>query len=425
MNGSLWIFSLSAVMVALSAVCCEAELPEGLKGIVPEYPGSSVKLIIMAEEGARVHLETDAEPDVAIDFYKKAMAEKGIYRSFLPSGKCITLFKILQTNACVNDCFYCVNRCSHRHQRLAFTPDDLAKTFIELWGKGHVEGLFLSSGVRGSADRTMEEMVKTVEILRKKYRYRDYVHLKIIPGASKNLVVRATELADRISVNLEAPNDRRLKRIAPDKRIKRDIIRQLLWAKGQREKGLVPAGITTQFVVGPAGETDKELIRSTDWLYQNVELARAYFSGYVPVHGPLQGALSPSALREHRLYQVDWLLRKYGFSFEEIPFDKNDNLPLEVDPKMAWALRHPERFPIEINNAPREELLRIPGIGSVSARKIISERRRSRLKSLENLKGLRIPLDRARDFVLLNGRFFPSSKKGKRILKERQLLFDI
>lgn len=351
--------------------------------------------------------------------------EQGIYRSFLPSGRCVSLFKVLQTNACINDCFYCAFRCSHRHRRTAFSPDDLAKTFMELLKRRYVEGLFLSSGVTGSPDRTMAEMIKTVEILRFKYRYRDYIHLKIIPGAGRDLVVRATELADRVSVNLEAPNDRRLSRIAPDKNIKRDIMRQLFWARDQQKKGLVPAGITTQFVVGPAGETDRELIRSTGWLYRNIGLARAYFSGYRPVDGPLGRGLSPAAVREHRLYQADWLLRKYGFSVEEIPFEDGGNLSLDVDPKMAWALRHPERFPVEVNKASYEELLRVPGIGAVSAGKIISARRRSRLKSLDDLKGMRIPLGRARNFILLDGKFLPFTKRRKTGQEEKQLLFDI
>ena len=350
---------------------------------------------------------------------------RGIYRSFLPSGGCVSLFKVLQTNACVNDCFYCAHRCSHMHRRTEFSPDELARTFMELLQRRYVEGLFLSSGVMGSPDTTMEEMIKTVEILREKYRYRDYIHLKIIPGAGRDLVMRATELADRVSVNLEAPNDKRLKIIAPDKNIKRDIIQQLFWARDQHKKGLVPAGITTQFVVGPAGETDEELIRSTDWLYRNIGLARAYFSGYSPVGGPLGEELSPTAIREHRLYQADWLLRKYGFSFDEILFEGDGNLSLEVDPKMAWALRNHEHFPVEINKASYEVLLRIPGIGDVSAGKIITARRRCKLKSLDGLKGMRIPLSRARNFILLDGRYFPATGRKKRTKEEKQLLFDI
>ncbi|MEW6686106.1 MAG: putative DNA modification/repair radical SAM protein [Candidatus Edwardsbacteria bacterium] len=333
--------------------------------------------------------------------------DRWIYPAVMPDGKTIFLLKVLLTNACENDCDYCVNRCTRNFPRTSFKPEELAKLFIWLYQKRRVKGLFLSSAVNQSVAITMEGMLKTAEILRLRYKFRGYIHLKILPGAEFDYIRRAAELADRISVNLEAPNKDRLQKITSKKDFDKDILQQMKWIKSLREKETyVRLGQTTQFVVGAADESDKEILITTDKLYREINLTRTYFSAFQPVAGtPLERHPPTPLLREHRLYQTDFLFRRYGFKLEEITFDNQGNLPLEQDPKTVWALYHPERFPLEINRATKEELLRIPGIGPKSAGRIIQLRSKNRFASLLELKRLGVVTRRAAPFILINGKW--------------------
>lgn len=331
-----------------------------------------------------------------------------IYPAALPDGKTVKLLKILLTNACDNNCLYCLNRKDRDFPRTSFKPEELAHLFDQLYRAEMVQGLFLSSAVRGGPDHTMEQMIATAEILRHNYLYRGYIHLKILPGASWGCVERATQVADRVSVNLEAPGQKWLGRLAPDKELD-DLLAPLRWVRRLLEEGgerrVRRAGQTTQFVVGAAGEPDKEILQTTESLYRELKLARVYFSAFQPLEGtPLEDRPATPLLREHRLYQTDFLFRKYGFTFEELIFDEEGNLPLGADPKMIWALHHPQFFPVEVNRATREELLRVPGIGPRSARRIIKGRRMGRLRTLEDLRRLGAVAKRAAPFITLSGK---------------------
>ena len=331
-----------------------------------------------------------------------------IYPAVLPDGKRVSILKILQSNACQKDCSYCANRASRDFRRISFRPEELARAFDQMHRKGLVKGLFLSSGICGDAGRTMDQMIATVELVRKRYAFPGYVHLKILPGASFAHVERAVQLATRVSVNLEAPNAERLARIAPRKDFSANLLQPMHWAKGLIEASgnrLVPAGQTTQFVVGAAGESDHEILMTTAQLYKEIGLARAYFSAFQPVADtPLEGRSPTPPLREHRLYQSDWLLRRYDFTFEDLIFDEAGNLPREADPKMMWARAHPEPFPIEINRASREELLRVPGLGPRSVARILRLRRRGTFRTLTDLKKIGAVVSRAAPFILLDGK---------------------
>jgi putative DNA modification/repair radical SAM protein len=327
-----------------------------------------------------------------------------IYPSVLPDGKTVTLFKVLLTNECRNNCLYCINT-SKRNKIANFKAEELAKVFIELFNKRIAEGLFLSSAIKDSPDFTMKEMIKTCEILRFKYRFKGYLHLKILPGASFDYVKRAAELSNRISINLEAPTEGKLKRIAPEKNFKEDILKRIFWANLVINKENLNTGITTQFVVGASGEKDIEIVRMCELLYKKLNLKRVYFSAFQPQPGtPLEDFPPSSLTREHRLYQVDFLIRKYGFKFEEIVFDRDGNLPENLDPKLAWAFKNPEKFPVEINRADKSELLRVPGIGIISAERIIRERRLNKISSLEELKNFGVVVKRAKNFITINGK---------------------
>lgn len=341
-----------------------------------------------------------------------------ISHAVLPDGRSVSLFKVLQSNACERSCYYCANRAQANCRRTTFKPEELARLFFEFYRRNYVEGLFLSSGIVRSPDYTMELMLRTVEILRTRYQYAGYVHLKTLPGTSQGLIERAGELADRTSVNLEAPRQERLDTIAPEKQLRTEILQPMRIIKRVHDAGHFPAGMTTQLVVGAADETDEEILRSVSWLYRNLGLRRAYYSAFSPVPGsPLEGKPATPLVREHRLYQSDWLLKFYNFTFDELPFDEAGNLPLEEDPKMAWARRHPELFPVEVNAASPEQLLRVPGIGPRSARRICSVRREHSLRSLRELQNMGVVTKRARNFLTIAGHFFPApiSPKPKQL----------
>jgi putative DNA modification/repair radical SAM protein len=329
-------------------------------------------------------------------------APAGICHSYTPDGRCVSLLKVLMTNACRNDCKYCVNRVSNDFERSGFEPEELAGLFIELYRRNYLEGIFLSSAVQRNANYTMERMIQTAEILRFKYRYRGYIHLKALPRTSPDLIERGAELADRMSVNLESPNPDRLKLIATEKNFMLDLIQPINVIQKQIQKGLLKAGQTTQFVVGAAGETDTELLRTTNWLYKAKNLKRAYFSAYVP---PIPHTSSPTPLlREHRLYQADWLMRFYQFELNDLVMRNDGNLSLDLDPKMVAALKNSGQFPVEINKAPFKMLLRIPGVGPTAARRIYRVRKEFKLTDLNELKNLGVVVKRAKPFILINGK---------------------
>jgi predicted DNA-binding helix-hairpin-helix protein len=338
-----------------------------------------------------------------------------------PWGERKAILKVLQTSACQNNCNYCACRAGRDTRRAHLTADELARSFDLMYRAGVVEGLFLSSGIIGTA-RTMDEMLATTELVRRKYGFRGYVHLKLLPGAEDAHIARAVELADRVSVNLEGPTQERLAALAPQKAMA-ELVGPLRAAAGiiGRDNpspspawaGTRPAptigharlGMSTQFVVGPAGESDRELLSTVQMLYREVRLARGYYSAFRPVRDtPLENATPTDPTREHRLYQADWLLRFYGFSASELPFDPQGQLSQEIDPKAAWAEAHPERFPIEVNAAPLPELMRIPGIGPASARAILQARQQAALREIGDLRKLGARADRAAPFVTLAGK---------------------
>ena len=333
---------------------------------------------------------------------------KWIYPAALPNGKTVRVLKVLMTNVCEKNCYYCAVRASRDVPRTSFTPEELARAFDRFVRADLVDGLFLSSGVCAGAHGTMDRMIACVELVRSRYQYDGYVHLKLLPGVTEAHIERAVQLAHRVSVNLEAPSAERLAVIAPRKDYFRELtepmrlVKKLMDASGGR---LAPVGQTTQFVVGAAGEPDREILDPTAGLYRNLDVRRAYFSAFQPVPGtPLDGLPPTPAWREHRLYQADWLLRFYGFTFDDLIFDETGNLPRAADPKRMYAQAHPELFPVEVNRASREELLRVPGIGPVSASRLVQWRRQGALRDLADLGKAGAVAPRAAPFILLDGR---------------------
>ena len=341
----------------------------------------------------------------------------GCCHSFSADGRCVTLLKVLMTNCCVYDCKYCVNRRSNDTRRAAFTPRELAELTIGFYRRNYIEGLFLSSGVLRNADYTTEQMIRALRILRQEYGFNGYIHAKAIPGTSPELVQQLGLLADRMSVNIELPSQQGLQTLAPDKtreailrpmgliRDKVSESRQEL-VKYKHAPAFAPAGQSTQLIVGATKDTDRHILHLTEALYQKYRLKRVFYSAYVPVvENSLLPALDtkPPLLREHRLYQADWLLRFYGFRAEELLDEQTPSFDPRLDPKCCWALRHPDFFPVEVNRADYEALLRVPGLGVVSARRILTARRAGPLR-LENLPKLGVVMKRAQYFLTANGR---------------------
>ena len=347
----------------------------------------------------------------------------GICHSFSGDGRCISLLKILYTNECVFDCHYCINRRSNDVERASFTPEEICQLTMEFYRRNYIEGLFLSSGVKHSPDETMEELCRTAELLRKQYHFQGYIHMKAIPGASPELVERLGHLVDRMSVNLELPTAEGLRKLAPNKS-RRTILRPMKQIQLRREANkeeltlyrkapkFVPAGQSTQMIVGATGETDLQIVSVAETLYQQFDLKRVFYSAFVDVnHNSLVPAAisGPPLLREHRLYQADWLLRFYGFQASELLSEKHPNFNLLLDPKCDWAVTHLEQFPVEINRADYYTLLRVPGIGERSARRIVGARR-TRALDFPDLKKIGVVLKRALYFITCNGRMMYRTK---------------
>jgi len=335
-----------------------------------------------------------------------------VHPAQLPNGKNIVLLKTLLSSACERDCYYCPFRAGRDFRRATFKPQEFAELFMKLNQAKMAEGIFLSSGIAAGGANTQNKILDTAEILRKRLGFRGYMHLKIMPGAERGQVERAMQFADRVSVNLEAPNTERLAKLAPHKVFLEELLQPLKWVEEIRRtqpaykfwNGKYPSTVT-QFVAGGSDESDLELLTTTDWLTKNVRLKRAYFSAFHPIRDtPLENKAAVDPLREHRLYQASFLLRDYGFDLEEMPFLGNGNLPLPTDPKLAWAQMNLAERPLEINRAEKRELLRVPGIGLKGAEAILSARRAGKLRDLTSLRKLGIVVARAAPFLLLNGK---------------------
>ncbi len=349
-------------------------------------------------------------------------AASGICHSWSADGRCISLLKLLMSNDCLFDCRYCISRRSNSLERATFTPEEIADLTINFYLRNYIEGLFLSSAVFASPDQTMAEMVDVCRLLRRKHRFNGYIHLKIIPGASKELIQQAGFLADRLSVNIEFPSEESLKQLAPQKS-KQSIFApmrqigenfsgfQLERAKSRNNPKFCPAGQSTQMIIGASPESDLHILNLTENLYNKLNMKRVYYSAYMAVN---EGAslpavtTAPPLIREHRLYQADWLLRFYRFKAHEILSPNEPFLDELLDPKAAWALRNFDLFPIDINRASYDELLRIPGVGVTSARRIVTTRKIAAIRE-EDLKKIGLVLKRAKYFIEINGKYLAES----------------
>lgn len=343
----------------------------------------------------------------------------GICHSYAPDGRCISLLKVLLTNACNYDCLYCVNRASSNVPRARFTVDEVVKLTIDFYRRNYIEGLFLSSGIIRSADYTMEQVVSVARKLREEHHFRGYIHLKTIPEADDALITEAGKYADRLSINIEVPEETSLARLAPEKDVRairrtmgrlrlkldeareniRDNIKSATKAKPPR---FAPAGQSTQMIIGADSASDKTILDTSANLYGSYRLKRVYYSAFSPIPDSSRALplAAPPLIREHRLYQADWLMRFYGFEAGEIVEERAGMLPLDIDPKLAWALRHRDRFPLDVATASREELLRVPGFGTKAVDRIIATRRLTNIR-IEDLARLHIPGKKALPFIVL------------------------
>ncbi len=318
------------------------------------------------------------------------------------------VMRVMQTSACEHNCRYCPFQAGQNYRRVWLKPEELALAFDQMQRKKLVDGLFLSSGIIGGGVESMSRMLDTVDLVRRKYEYRGYIHLKIMPGAEAAQIERAARLADRLSINLEGANETRLPLLAPKKDFTKELLPPLYWVQQNRVNlppWVKPPSLTTQYVVGPAGESDRELLTTVDRLYRQAGLARAYYSPFNPIPGTaFEHKPKTNLTRQQRLYQADWLLRFYGFTLSELPFDETGKLPLARDPKIVWAETHLRETPLEINRANRAELLRVPGLGPKTVEAILAARRQSRLVDLPSLRKLGAHTQRMTPYVLVNGR---------------------
>ncbi|MDR2623245.1 MAG: radical SAM protein [Methanobrevibacter sp.] len=350
--------------------------------------------------------------DYSTDIKRSDINLPGIYHTIANSCK-IPIFKVLMTNKCVFDCKYCINQSKHKFTRLELEVEEITKVFLDYYQKNYVHGLFLSSGIVNSSNYTMENMIEVARILRKDYGYNDYIHLKIVPGASKESIKRAMPLADRVSINFESATPDGLSEISSTKSFKKDILRRFKWIDSMKKKNkkFAPSGATTQFVIGANGETDHEVLASIKSFYKKLNIQRSYFSAFDPVDGTeFENKEKCSSKRTTQLYHAEALINSYKFDVDEIVFNKNGLLSEDEDPKYLSALNM-SIFPVEINSAPINELLRVPGIGPKSASKIINIRKKMPFKTVNELKRLGVIVSRAEPFIKLNGDFQASLDK--------------
>ncbi|MGH4139961.1 putative DNA modification/repair radical SAM protein [Clostridium sp.] len=364
-------------------------------------------------------------------------ATTGICHSWSQDGRCISLLKILYTNKCIYDCKYCINRASNDLERTSFTPKEVVDLTMNFYRRNYIEGLFLSSGVERSPDYTMENLVKIIKDLRLIHKFNGYIHVKAIPGADPKFIYEAGLYADRLSVNIELPSEKSLKLLAPQKSkeailkpmglITQSIIESAEYKKkGFKAPKFTPGGQSTQIMVGATNESDLRVISLTEGLYNTFGLKRVYYSAYVPVVSNINLPAiqtTPPLLKEHRMYQADWLLRYYGFKANELLDKQNPNFDVDLDPKAFWALNNLDKFPVEVNNASYETLLRVPGIGVTSALRIVRARRLCNL-SYDNLKKIGIVLKRARYFLTCSGKFYGDKDMERERLKSYLLDYE-
>lgn len=348
----------------------------------------------------------------------------GICHSFASDGRCISLLKILMTNCCIYDCKYCLNRKSNNIKRAIFTPEEICSITINFYKRNYIEGLFLSSGIVKSPDYTMELIIKTVYLLRNKYHFGGYIHAKAIPGASEILVKKLGSLVDRLSANVELPTESGLKLLAPNKESSK-VDKLMKYIKENKSNKFVPAGQSTQMIIGATNESDLDIMNKSEFMYKNYNLKRVFYSAYIPVNKDklLPSLKTPPLVRENRLYQADWLLRYYGFKVEDILNDASPNFNLLLDPKCDFALRHLDEFPKEINKCSYQDLLKIPGIGVTSAKRIISSRKYFTIE-FKDLKRMGIVLKRAKYFITCNGKYFMDTTMFRRNFIEYNLLLE-
>ena len=356
-------------------------------------------------------------------------AISGICHSWSADGRCVSLLKILMTNYCIYDCKYCISRKSNDIERAILTPDEIVRLTINFYRRNYIEGLFLSSGVIKNADYTMEQMIAVAKKLRLEERFNGYIHMKVIPGASRELIHEMGLYVDRVSVNIELAESKALKLLAPDKKptdisTSMGLIRKNQIQNTEEKKlfkstpSFIPAGQTTQMIIGAGGESDYAILSKSENLYKNFDLKRVYYSAYVPINksGILANADAVPMIREHRLYQADWLLRFYDFKAGEILDEKNPFIDPLLDPKANWAVQNWHLFPIEINRASYKDLLRIPGIGVTSAKRIVMARKYSIIK-YEHLKKLGVVIKRAKYFITVNGEFLGFRKESPELIR--------
>ncbi|MGC9517971.1 MAG: radical SAM protein [Methanomicrobiales archaeon] len=333
----------------------------------------------------------------------------GIYHA--KSSKCglIPIFKVLMTNKCNNDCRYCINNSKRNFTRVEYTPEELTDIFLSYYYNNMVDGLFLSSGISKDIDSTMEKMIEVTRLLRVNHGYKGYIHLKILPGTSYDLIKRAMSLSNRVSINIEAATPDGFQELTSTKDYKNDVLRRIKWIDRISKKNpeFAPSGQTTQFIIGANTESDEEILKRVEWLSNNLGIKRSYYSPFKPIQDtPLVNIPEPHQKRAPRLYQADVLLNYYGFDLDEILFDNHGNLSLKEDPKYLIALSNPEEFPVEINSASFNELIRVPGIGKISARRIISAKKRGHVfNKLSELQNFGVVVNRAETFVKFKGNY--------------------
>lgn len=348
----------------------------------------------------------------------------GICHSFSADGRCISLLKILLTNSCVYDCKYCINRKSNNIKRAIFTSEEIASLTINFYKRNYIEGLFLSSAVIKDPNYTMELIIDAISLLRNKYHFNGYIHAKTIPGCSETLIKKLGVLVDRMSINKELPTDNSLKLLAPIKE-KNKIYSAMNYINKNRSSHFAPAGQSTQMVIGASNESDLDIMNTSEFMYNNFKLKRVFYSAYISVNKDkdLPSLIVPPLKRENRLYQADWLLRYYNFKVKDILDINNPNFNLMLDPKAEWALRHIDEFPKEINKCSYYELLKIPGIGVTTAKRIISSRKHFKL-TFNDLKNMNVVLKRAKYFITCDGKYFIDTKLFRREFIESNLVLE-